>query len=88
MRIGRGLTVLRGLMMLAERLTQQLRDARVDVEDVVAEERRLLRVSVVPCEDFVQEPLAPREVVGAAGQAAAHLHHQLVGQELQAVHGS
>lgn len=68
------------------RRTQQLRDAGVDVENVVVEQRSLLRVSVMPRQDLVHQPLALRQVGGAAQQTSAELHHQTVGQELQAVH--
>lgn len=70
----------------ASRRTQQLRDAGVDVEHVVVEQRSLLRVSVVLRQDLVHQPLALRQVGGAAQQTSAELHHQTVRQELQAVH--
>ena len=68
-------------------LTQELRDAGVDVEDVVAEQGRMLRLAVVFIQQAVEEPLALGLVLGAGGQPSADLHHQAVGQELQTVHG-
>ena len=68
-------------------LTQEFRDAGVDVEDVVAEEGRVLRLAVVFIQQAVEEPLALGLVLRAAGQPSADLHHQAVGEELQTVHG-
>lgn len=59
----------------------------MDVEYVVAEQGRMLRLAVVFVQQPEQQPLALGLVLGAGSQASADLHHQAVGQELQAVHG-
>lgn len=58
----------------------------MNVENVVAEQWVLLRVSVMLSQDLIKQPLALEQVVRAAGQTSADLNHQLVGQELETVH--
>lgn len=60
----------------------------MDVEDVIAEQRWLLGVSVVLCQDVVEQTLTPGEVVGASCQTSADLHNPFVRQKLQTVHRS
>lgn len=72
--------------LIAPALTKKLWDASVDVENVVAEQWCLLRVPVMLSQNLIEQPLTLEEVVCTAGQTATHLHHQLIGQELETVH--
>lgn len=67
-------------------LTQEFGDARVNVEDMVAEQRWVLCVSIVLSQDPVEQPFALGLVISAVGQTSADLHHQLIREELQAIH--
>lgn len=72
--------------VLAPVLTQQLRDARVNVEHVVAEQRWLLCLSIMLSQDFVEQPLTLHQVVCTGSQTSTDLNHQLIWQKLQTVH--
>lgn len=52
---------------------------------MVAEQRGLLKATVMPGQDLVKQPLAAMQVACRSSQPSADLHHQLSRQKLQAV---